>query len=139
VVGPTATMESAWLLLKAAACYRNATAGATTAVANTTTAEAETPQKQQLTCTVDDVFDGEDSAAEHIAWLAKLVATRSLYIMPATNALGFYAGTREEAGIDPNRDFPYHQKPTQCMQVLAESVLTQCNAMATATTQIAAH
>jgi hypothetical protein len=117
-------MESAWLLLKAAACYRNATAGAT--AASNTTAGAGTPQKQQLTCTVDDVFDGEDSAAEHIAWLARLVATRSLYIMPATNALGFYAGTREEAGIDPNRDFPYHQKPTQCMQVLAESVQLQC-------------
>jgi hypothetical protein len=119
-------MESAWLLLKAAACYRNATAAAATA---NTTAGSGTPQQRQLACTVDDVFDGGDSAARHIAWLARLVATRSLYIMPATNALGFYAGTREEAGIDPNRDFPYHQLPTQCMQVLAAAQRTaQCTA-----------
>ena len=40
-------------------------------------------------------------------WLKRMVQTRSIYIMPSANALGYYKNTREENGIDPNRDFPY--------------------------------
>ena len=50
-------------------------------------------------------------------WLARLVNTRSIYIMPSANALGYYKDTREENGIDPNRDFPYDTSVNACMQV----------------------
>ena len=92
VVGPTATMEAAWLLLRAATCAQN----------------SASPD-----CTVDGILTDHP---ERIAWLARLVATRSIYMMPMTNAMGFWGGSREENGIDPNRDFPYHQDG-QCMRV----------------------
>ena len=50
-------------------------------------------------------------------WLARLVNTRSIYIMPSANALGYYKDMREENGIDPNRDFPYDTSVNACMQV----------------------
>ena len=54
------------------------------------------------------------------SWLAELVNRREVqsdrfpcrltgwvqvFIMPATNALGYYQNVREENHIDPNRDF----------------------------------
>ena len=39
----------------------------------------------------------------HRQWLARLVATRRIVIVPTANALGYYQNTREEDGIDPNR------------------------------------
>jgi len=36
-----------------------------------------------------------------------LVDTRNVYIMPFANCIGFCQKTRDENGIDPNRDFPY--------------------------------
>ena len=39
-------------------------------------------------------------------WLARLVNTRSVYVMPSANALGYYLDQREELSTDPNRDFP---------------------------------
>lgn len=41
------------------------------------------------------------------AWLKRLVKTRIIVIMPTTNAYGYDQNTREELGVDPNRDFPY--------------------------------
>ena len=42
------------------------------------------------------------------AWIRRLVDTRTVLIMPMTNALGYFRYTREENGVDPNRDFPYN-------------------------------
>ncbi|CAK0846670.1 unnamed protein product [Prorocentrum cordatum] len=44
-----------------------------------------------------------------------LVDTRNTWIMPMTNAVGYAQKTRRENGMDPNRDFPYMQDPSQCM------------------------
>lgn len=48
----------------------------------------------------------EAHASNSNAWLKMLVDTRSIYIMPMTNALGYFQNRRTENGIDPNRDFP---------------------------------
>ena len=52
-------------------------------------------------------------------WARRLVDTRVLLLVPMTNALGVSTNHRDENGIDPNRDFPYEQEPTKCMQTIA--------------------
>jgi hypothetical protein len=47
-----------------------------------------------------------------LLWAHRLVATRSVFVMPAANALGYHLNRREEGSIDPNRDFPFVQ--VQC-------------------------
>mgnify|MGYP003885204709 FL=1 len=43
-------------------------------------------------------------------WARKMLDSRSIYIMPFANALGYEKKTRTENRIDPNRDFPYNTK-----------------------------
>lgn len=55
-------------------------------------------------------------------WLARLVSTRRTVIIPTANALGYSRSEREEAGIDPNRDFPFdipQSNSDDCMQTIA--------------------
>ena len=61
-------------------------------------------------------------------WLRRLVDTRSIWIMPNANALGYYENVREERTphtglIDPNRDFPYGVTASQCMRTTAGRAL----------------
>ncbi len=35
-----------------------------------------------------------------------------------TNPWGYSRGVREEKGRDTNRDFPYRQKPEECMTTI---------------------
>ena len=49
-------------------------------------------------------------------WIRRLVDTRTILIMPMTNAIGVEQNRREELGIDPNRDFPYDQVRTMHSQ-----------------------
>lgn len=51
-------------------------------------------------------------------WIAHLVNSRSTYLMPMTNAIGYENTRRGENGLDPNRDFPYDQSPQRCMQTI---------------------
>jgi len=55
----------------------------------------------------------------HDEWVKRLVDTRNVLIMPMTNAIGVAQKTRAENGIDPNRDFPFDQSPSLCMQTIA--------------------
>ena len=56
-------------------------------------------------------------------WMRRLVDQRTILVMPMTNAIGVEQRRRDELGIDPNRDFPYDQSPTACMQtVTARSI-----------------
>lgn len=57
------------------------------------------------------------------AWLKRLVDTRSIFFMPATNALGYFQNSRTENGIDPNRDFAFDRTDEDCMNsITARSV-----------------
>jgi hypothetical protein len=54
-----------------------------------------------------------------------MVDTRSIFIMPTANALGYYQNKREENGIDPNRDFPYGVSSDKCMQTTAARAINE--------------
>jgi hypothetical protein len=58
-------------------------------------------------------------------WLKLLVDTRSIFIMPTANALGYYKNVREENGMDPNRDFPYGVAPDMCMRTTAARAINE--------------
>ena len=59
------------------------------------------------------------------AWIRRLVDTRTIYIMPMTNALGYYQDTREENHIDPNRDFAIDQYPSECMKTITARAVNE--------------
>ena len=59
------------------------------------------------------------------AWVRRLVDTRTVLIMPMTNAIGVEQRRREELGVDPNRDFPYHQTPNSCMATICARSLNE--------------
>ena len=58
-------------------------------------------------------------------WATRMVRTRKLYIMPTGNALGYAMNTREENGIDPNRDFPYDHSGSNCMRTTAARAINE--------------
>jgi hypothetical protein len=66
----------------------------------------------------------ESHAARSNAWLQRLVDTRSIVIMPTANALGYFADTREEGSVDPNRDFPI-DAPGRCMESVAARAVNE--------------
>jgi len=51
-------------------------------------------------------------------WVARMLATRSIVIMPMPNAVGFFQDVRTELSRDPNRDFAFDQSPSECMTTL---------------------
>ena len=47
-------------------------------------------------------------------------------VVPAANVLGFFRNDHREAGIDPNRDFPYDsQTPGLCFQTIAARTMNE--------------
>lgn len=58
-------------------------------------------------------------------WLYELVNTRSIYLTPMTNAYGYAHDTREELGVDPNRDYNYMRKPKECMTTMTSRVVNE--------------
>jgi len=107
-VGPTAVLEAANLLLQAASCE---------ALGNEEPTLAATCRQDLYDYGIDDV-DRQ--------WLARLVATRKIVVVPTANAQGYYRDTREEDEIDPNRDFPYDiVNPHDCMQTIAARTLNE--------------
>ena len=101
-VGPTTVIETAKLLLKAAACEANGDAAC-----------------RQVLKTEEGISDTQRQ------WLARLVTSRRIVIVPTANALGYYQNDRFEDGYDPNRDFPYDQDSSQCMQTIAARTLNE--------------
>jgi hypothetical protein len=58
-------------------------------------------------------------------WISRLVDTRSILIMPMTNAIGYQQTSREENGMDPNRDFPYMRTPATCMTTITARAVNE--------------
>jgi predicted deacylase len=100
-VGPTAVVETAGLLARAAACESNPTAACKTRLAS---------------------MGVNDSNRQ---WLARLVTTRRIVIVPTPNALGYAQGVREEGSVDPNRDFAFDQNPNLCMRSIAGRAINE--------------
>lgn len=59
------------------------------------------------------------------AWARRLLDTRVITVVPTANAIGYYSNTREELGIDPNRDFAWDQSASQCMQTVAAQSINE--------------
>mmetsp|Transcript_1411 Transcript_1411/g.2591 ORF Transcript_1411/g.2591 Transcript_1411/m.2591 type:complete len:1395 (-) Transcript_1411:931-5115(-) len=62
-------------------------------------------------------------------WLARLVSTRRIVILPTANALGYARNVRHEGDkqdLDPNRDFPFDlADPTMCMRTVAARTVNE--------------
>jgi Zinc carboxypeptidase len=118
-VGPTAVMETAALLLEAASC-----------VAYPRLEVRPNPDEWQRDLELaaacrKQAFDTFGLDELRLQWLARLVATRRIVIVPTANALGYDRNVRTEGGIDPNRDFAYDQQPELCMQTIAARTLNE--------------
>lgn len=119
-VGPTAVLEATLLLLEAASCEELPRLEVKQQKADLWKNELE----RANSCREKLARQGIDD--EHRQWLARLVTTRRIVIVPTANALGYFQNTREENGIDPNRDFPYDVlNPKDCMQTIAGRTLNE--------------
>ncbi len=58
-------------------------------------------------------------------WVRRLVDTRVLVVTPMTNAVGYERSMRYELDVDPNRDFPYEQRPHACMGSVAARTVNE--------------
>ena len=56
-------------------------------------------------------------------WINFLINNRVIIFMPMTNPHGYAHSKREELNIDPNRDFPYLNKPNQCLKTITARVV----------------
>lgn len=59
------------------------------------------------------------------AWLRYLVNSRVIIIMPMTNAVGYSEFTREENGIDTNRDYPIDNPRRNCMRAVTSKAINE--------------
>jgi hypothetical protein len=46
-------------------------------------------------------------SSAQMTWLAFLATRRDTFVIPTANCLGYIKCQRNDAGVDPNRDFPY--------------------------------
>lgn len=130
-VGPTAVVEAATLLLEAAACEAKPNLSKKTSrmphVGHSVGSAAGTWEKELASakkCRTDLKTKGVNDVQRQ--WLARLVTTRRIVIVPTANALGYFRNSRTEDGIDPNRDFPYDLTDSNlCMQTIAGRTLNE--------------
>lgn len=117
-VGPTAVLETAKLLLEAAQCE---SLPKFTRPANLDTEEgADWLLQAQLGEACRNALKDDGITDDQRKWLARLVSTRRIVVVPMTNALGYDRNERTEGSIDPNRDFPYDVTDVKlCMQTIA--------------------
>jgi len=116
-IGPTAVMETVSLLLEAAAC--EASMQPASLLYN-----ADPASHLQCKEILRQNWGIQDDSTRR--WLARLVSTRRIIVVPTANALGYFRNKREEDRIDPNRDFPYDLEDySQCMQTVAARALNE--------------
>ncbi len=58
-------------------------------------------------------------------WVRMLLDTRTVVMVPAANAIGYFQDKREELGVDPNRDFAYDTSQQSCMRTIAARSLNE--------------
>lgn len=69
-------------------------------------------EKSVNSCRLLNEYEGI-TLAQRI-WLALLATRRDTFIIPTANCLGYIKMIRSDAGVDPNRDFPYSRKDNRC-------------------------
>lgn len=121
-VGPTAVLEATELLLRTASCEALPTVASDRNKDPSSINEKEWDLARTCRQELYDFGINDDNRK----WLARLVSTRRIVVVPTANALGYFQNKREENRIDPNRDFPYDQRnPKECMQTIAGRTLNE--------------
>ncbi|KAG7360701.1 zinc carboxypeptidase [Nitzschia inconspicua] len=114
-LGPAVVMEAAALLLEAASCEAKPRLHAS---------NWDVEVSEALACRTDLRSRGVDDT--HRQWLARLVSTRRIVVVPNANALGHFRKEHLEGTVDPAEDFPYNIKsPEACMRSLAARTLNE--------------
>eukprot|EP00536_Pseudo-nitzschia_multiseries_P002012 jgi/Psemu1/283423/fgenesh1_pg.27_\ len=117
-VGPTSVMEASALLLESAHCEGLPRSSGSSPSSSSSSHDRDADINEARACREALRNKGIDDV--HRKWLARLVTTRRIVVVPTTNALGYYRNERTEGGIDPNRDFPYDLEDySLCMQTIA--------------------
>jgi len=125
-VGPTILIESAVTLLDAAYCESlpHGTEPENESKESETWKKWEKELIKAKNCRVRLKYLGIDDI--HRKWLARLVATRRIVMVPTLNSLGFYRKTKTEDGINPSSDFPFDTKDeTECMRTVAARTMNE--------------
>jgi hypothetical protein len=118
-VGPTAVLEAAQLMMDAAVCE----ASPRVALKGSDSWEKELQNAKECREELESRFGINDNQRQ---WLARLITTRRIVVIPTANALGYYRKVRTEGEVDPNRDFPYDlTDPKDCMQTIAARTLNE--------------
>ncbi len=63
----------------------------------------------------DELRDVSNITSAQMSWMAFLATRRDIYIIPTANCLGYIGCQRNDAGVDPNRDFPYSRGDNKCL------------------------
>jgi hypothetical protein len=114
-LGPSVVMEAAALLLEAASCEAKPRLHASNWDADV---------KEAKECREDLRSRGVDDT--HRQWLARLLSTRRIVVVPNANALGHYRKEHLEGPVDPAEDFPYNiESPESCMRTIAARTLNE--------------
>ena len=111
-LGPTVVMETAAVLLAAAAC--EALPGVHPSLNELSDAKD---------CREDLKATGVDDHQRK--WLARLVSTRRIVVIPSANSLGFFYNTRNESNVDPDTDFPVATMENDCMKSVASRTINE--------------
>jgi hypothetical protein len=130
-VGPTSLLEMSELMVEAAYCESlprmryKPTTDATDTDSDSIESEATQLWEAELASAQScrqDLAKNKGVPSPYRQWLARLVATRRIVVIPTANALGYSRDEREEGSIDPNRDFPFDipsSNSDECMQTIA--------------------
>lgn len=105
-VGPTAVIETAALLLEAAHCESLPDKSIRSYPLESGDDEEWKKQvKEAIKCRKN--LNKRGVPNESRKWLARLVTTRRIVIVPIANSWGYYHNRVDEVGIDPRKDFPF--------------------------------
>lgn len=116
-IGPTTVVETARMLLEAAECEALPHVNVNGTYSDEDIAKA-------IDCREDLTSRGIFPWVRR--WLARLVTTRRIVVVPSANALGYHRNVREENSIDPNRDFAFDQKDwSLCMRTIAGRTINE--------------
>ena len=116
-IGPTTVVETARLLVQAAACE---------AIPRLEVPPEERDEEVRRAQECRENLSSRGIYPSTRRWLSRLVATRRIVIVPSANALGYFRNKRQEGSIDPNRDFPFDQVDwTKCMRTIAGRTINE--------------
>eukprot|EP00814_Leptocylindrus_danicus_P009642 CAMPEP_0116025154 /NCGR_PEP_ID=MMETSP0321-20121206/12850_1 /TAXON_ID=163516 /ORGANISM="Leptocylindrus danicus var. danicus, Strain B650" /LENGTH=752 /DNA_ID=CAMNT_0003497235 /DNA_START=194 /DNA_END=2452 /DNA_ORIENTATION=+ len=118
-IGPTTVMETARLLVESAECE-----ALPRSKSDISEAEWEDDVRKAKDCRSKLQKQGIFPWARR--WMARLVSTRRIVVVPSANALGYYQNKRREGSIDPNRDFAFDQEDwSNCMRTIAGRTINE--------------